>query len=55
MPLFPTSFSIDVHVPEALASATGKGIPMRHRQTLAVLRLRLQITGRKVEPSAMSY
>jgi len=32
MPLFSTSFSIDVHVPEALASATGKGISTRRRQ-----------------------
>ena len=32
MPLFPTSFSIDVHVPEALASATGKGNSMCRRQ-----------------------
>jgi len=32
MLLFPTSFYIDVHVPEALASATGKGNSIRRRQ-----------------------
>jgi len=32
MPLFPSFFSINVHVPEALASPTGKGISIRRRQ-----------------------